>query len=110
MINTLSSGLYFDLHVDYVNRQICVEGAFDAACAPNLATAVAGLQRACRGDIRVRLDDVTFIDMAGLGILVGATTSQRERGSRLVIAGVNPQVRRVFGLAGLTDLLPDDPA
>jgi hypothetical protein len=76
---TPTSGLYFDLHLDYANRRIAVEGGLDVACAPNLATAVAALQHVAPGDITVDLNQV--------------------------VTGVNPQVRRIFALGGLTELL-----
>jgi anti-sigma B factor antagonist len=103
-----ASGLYFDLHLDYPSRQITVEGGFDVACAPNVATAVVALQRVAPGNITIRLDRVTFLDMSGLGILVGARSSQQDRGFDLAVTGVNRQIRRIFVLGGLTDLLGSD--
>jgi anti-anti-sigma factor len=99
------SGLYFDLHVDYPTRQIAVEGELEVACAPNVATAVARLQRAAPGDITIRLDGVRLIDMPGLGILVGARSAQTDRGDRLILTGASPQVRQVFHLGAQSHLL-----
>jgi anti-sigma B factor antagonist len=106
----IMSVLYFDLHVDYRNRRIAVHGGVDVACAPNVATAVARLQRAAAGDITIHLGEVTFIDMSGLGVLVGARSAQTARGDRLVITGASPQVRRIFGLGALAGLLDPDGA
>jgi anti-sigma B factor antagonist len=96
---------YFDLRVDYSTRQITVSGEFDVATAPCLATAVAGFQRAAAGDIILRLDDVTFIDAAGLGAVVSARTSQVDRGVRLGVTGASTRVRRIFDRGDLADLL-----
>jgi anti-sigma B factor antagonist len=96
---------YFDLHVDYATREIAVSGEFDAATALCLATAITGFQRAKVGDITILLDDVTFIDAAGLGAVADAGVAQREHGARLGVTGANAKVRRMFNLGHLTGLL-----
>jgi anti-sigma B factor antagonist len=99
------SDLYFQLHIDYSTREIAISGEFDVATAQCLATAVAGVQRAAAGDISIGLDDVTFIDAAGLGAVVSAQSAQVERGSRLTVTGANTTVRRAFTLGRLANLL-----
>jgi anti-sigma B factor antagonist len=96
---------YFDLHVDYGTREITVSGEFDVSTAPCLATAVAGFQRAAAGDITIVLDDVTFIDAAGVGAVVLAEAAQSDRGECLGVTGATAKVRRVFALCDLNDLL-----
>jgi anti-sigma B factor antagonist len=104
------SDLYFDIKVDYASRRIAVEGEFDVATAPSLATAVARFQRAAPGDITVDLADVTFIDAAGLGALTAARAAQLERGDRLTVDRITAEVRRLFAIAQITDLLDGEPA
>jgi anti-sigma B factor antagonist len=96
---------YFDLHVDYATREIAVSGEFDVNTAPCLATAIAGFQNAGDGDITILLDDVTFIDAAGIGAVSQASVAQTDKGARLGVTGATSQVRRIFGLGNLTDLL-----
>lgn len=101
----MAFGLYFDLHVDYPTREITVRGEFDAATASCLATAVAGFQRSALGDITIHLDDVTFMDMSGLTAIADARSAQRERGDDLAVLGANAEVRRLFILGKLAQLL-----
>lgn len=105
-----TSGIYFDLRVDYRQRRIAVHGGVDAACSPNVATAVTRLQGSASGDITIDLGGVTFIDMSGLGVLVGARSTQTERGNRLFVTGASPQIHRIFGLGALAGLLDPDGA
>jgi anti-anti-sigma factor len=105
---TTTSGLYFDLRIDYSTRQIAVHGEFDAATAPCLATALTGLQRASGGQIGIGLDAVTFMDPVGLGALVGARSAQKDRGDDLVVTGASDRVRRLILRSGLADLLEAD--
>lgn len=101
----MTADLYFDIHVDYPSREIALSGEFDVATAPCLATAIAGFQRVADGDITVRLDDLTFIDAAGLGALGSASSSQADRGERLTVTGADARVRRLFLLGKLDELL-----
>jgi anti-sigma B factor antagonist len=97
--------VYFELHVDYATREIDIRGEFDCNTASCLATAVTRLQRAARADITVRLDDLTFIDAAGIGAVAGANTAQTHTGAHLRLTGVTARARRVFTLGGLGELL-----
>lgn len=103
-----SFGIYFDIHVDYSTRQIAVRGEFDVATAPCLATAVAAFQRAAVGDITINLDDVTFIDAAGLGAVVSAKCAQTATGARLNVTGASTNVRQAFDRGRLAELLQPD--
>lgn len=97
--------LYFELHVDYETREIAISGEFDVATAQCLATAVAGIQRSATGDITIGLDDVTFIDAAGLGAVVSAKRTQVDRGAGLAVTGASSAVRRAFTHGQLAGLL-----
>ncbi len=98
------AGPYFDVRIDYQSREIAVHGELDAATASCLGTAVAGLQRAADGDITVRLGEVTFLDMAGLGALVGARSAQAARGHGLSVVKWSQHARRLAELAAVEDL------
>jgi anti-anti-sigma factor len=96
---------YFSLQVNYACRLIRVVGEFDVATAACLATAITGFQRAGPGDITIDLDEVTFIDAAGIGAIATARTAQTARGDRLDVTGATVGVRRIFGLVDQTELL-----
>lgn len=99
------SSTYFDLRVNYATREIAVSGEFDVATAPCLATAIAGFQHAAQANITILLDDVTFIDAAGISAVSQASAAQLVRGKCLSVTGASAKVRRVFSLGNLTDLL-----
>jgi anti-anti-sigma factor len=96
---------YFDLNIDYFSRKIAISGEFDAATAPCLARAVAALQHAAGGDITVRLDEVTFIDAAGVDAVDLANSAQSGRGAHLTVVGANAYIREVFTIGRLLSLL-----
>jgi anti-anti-sigma factor len=100
-----TSDPHFDIHVDCATRQIALSGELDAATAPRLAAAVEGLRSVALGDITVRLDDVTFIGASGLGAVVSARCVQADSGAVLTLTGANEDVRRMFLIGKLADLL-----
>lgn len=55
--------------------------------------------------IQVDMNDVTFMDSAGLGSLVIALKKVRESGGELTLRNVNSQVRLVLELTGTERLL-----
>ena len=80
-------------------------GDLDAYTAPGLRTR---LHEATTGEadlVVVDLANVTFIDSAGLGTLVGAHRRMREGGGRLRIVRPPPLVARAFELTGLDAVL-----
>jgi anti-anti-sigma factor len=101
----LGSDSYFDLNIDYLSRKIVISGEFDAATAQCLARAIAALQRSAGGDITIRLDDVTFIDAAGVGAVDLANSAQSGRGAHLTVVGANADIREVFTVGRLLSLL-----
>jgi anti-anti-sigma factor len=54
----------------------------------------------------VELDQVSFIDSAGLGAVAGTARQAAAYGGSLHVVCARPQVRQLFGLAGLQDRVP----
>jgi anti-sigma B factor antagonist len=50
------------------------------------------------------LSDVPYVDSAGLGSLVGAHVSRQKLGCRVVLAGVNERVLRLFEITRVESL------
>ena len=48
------------------------------------------------------LDDVHFIDSAGLRVVLAAHERKVERGQRLALTPGSPQVQRLFSIAGVS--------
>jgi anti-anti-sigma factor len=54
----------------------------------------------------VDLDQVSFIDSAGLAALVGASKRAVAHGSSLQVVSARPQTRQVFRVTGLDSQIP----
>ncbi len=73
-----------------------VAGELDLLTAPELNAALAEAP----GDVVLDLRGVTFVDSAGLAVLVAHRRARRVRGTQLRIERPRPTVVRAFAVAG----------
>jgi anti-sigma B factor antagonist len=86
-----------------------VEGELDLATAPLLRSRLGNLIADADGAILLDLADVTFIDSTGLCAILTANVELDEQDRELRVIKTSVQVRRLFELCGITDLIIDDP-
>jgi anti-anti-sigma factor len=85
-------------------------GEIDVAAVMRLRPTWLALADTGRPVVVVDLCDVTFIDVAGVGLLVALRNRQRAHGGRVHLRRVPAQVTRVLQLTGLASALPVEPA
>jgi anti-sigma B factor antagonist len=95
----------FDMRVERAVSLTRVEllGEFDLSCADRFGDAVDTVQS---GRLVLDLRGLTFIDSAGLRMILRTWQRSREDGFALEIVGGRGQVAKVFRIAGLDDVLP----
>ena len=54
----------------------------------------------------VDLSEVSYMDSAGLGAILGAYASCERHGHKFGVAGVSPRVKTLFEVAGVGSMLP----
>lgn len=72
-------------------------GELDLAGVPEATAALVPVD----GDLVVDCSALTFLDAAGLGVLVGASGACEAAGADLIVVDPAPCVTRVLGLTGL---------
>lgn len=82
-----------------------VRGEVDAHTAPELSRALTGLLDEGHGRIVVEVSEMGFISSAGLRAILHAHRQAVEQSGTIKLAGPTDQVRRVFEIVGLFDLL-----
>ena len=88
-------------------RFIRVAGELDGATAPLLAEVL----EQCNGTPAcVDLGAVTFLDSSGVAVIVDAHKRAAESATDFRVTNAAPNVRRVFTITGLDDLLTLEPA
>ncbi len=55
--------------------------------------------------ILLNMQGVTFIDSSGLGVILGRYRHIAQLGGKLLVVHLEPQVQRIFELAGLMKIL-----
>lgn len=80
---------------------VVVHGDIDVAGGPILETAI--IQQENHGPVVIDLHDVYFIDSSGLRSLLGASRRAQQRGSRVVLRRVGPEVMRLLEITATTD-------
>jgi len=80
---------------------IVVHGDIDVAGGPILEAAI--VDRESAGPIVIDLADVIFIDSSGLRSLLGASRRAHDRGARVTLQRVGPEVRRLLEITGTTE-------
>ena len=74
-------------------------GDLDRTVAPTLRQAFASVSPASA--VVVDLRNITFIDSAGLGALIGGIRLIREKGGDVVLFGAQPMVASLLGTTGI---------
>jgi anti-sigma B factor antagonist len=100
-----------DLRVQHHDDQAVVHvgGEVDLATCPQLRGLLAELVEQGIYHLVVDLEQVSFMDSSGIGVLMGVHRRLREHGGSLRLAAPNARVRRVLELTGVTEVLPISP-
>ena len=85
---------------------ICVSGDVDVASAGVLRDQIerAIASGACR--IILNMARVSYVDSAGMAVILGEARKLRQKGSLLSLANVSPEVYRALRIACLLDFIP----
>jgi anti-sigma B factor antagonist len=97
------------IDIDIVERDdvtvVVVEGEVDLYGAPEFEQSLNRVAASHATSIVVDLDRVSFMDSAGVHVLLQFALSQRN-GSRLALTHGSPQVRRLLEVTGVRRYLP----
>ena len=90
---------------------VIVSGELDLSTAPRLAAVLDRVSRLDPEVVVVDLEEVDFMDCAGLKVLLRAADALNAAdGRRLEVTGAGRQVQKLFELTGTEELLLGTPA
>lgn len=89
-------------------QRVTLSGEFDISTASTLRHAL--YDDAPASEVIGDLSDVTFMDSSGLRALLEVRAKLEADGRHLVLEGIPDQVRRLFEVAGITDLFEIRPS
>jgi anti-sigma B factor antagonist len=100
-------GFRVDVDVSDGSRLITVFGEVDMASAPAVGQALQEAEVSAATSVVLDLSGVTFLDSAGIRVLLEAVLASRAGMNKLSVRrDYQPQVDRVLGIAGVTEALP----
>lgn len=97
----LPTDLVTDVRLCSRGASVTVRGEIDVHTAPRLRERLEQVVNQGEERVVVHLDDVTFLDSTGLGVLVGAHRAQHAAGGSLELVCSNARLLRILGLTGL---------
>ncbi|HET6384230.1 MAG TPA: STAS domain-containing protein [Armatimonadota bacterium] len=83
---------------------LVLKGEIDVYTAAQVRQKVHEVVDAGRTFIVANLQEVTYLDSTGLGVLIGALRRTREREGNLVVVCSNPRLVRIFEITGLAKI------
>jgi anti-sigma B factor antagonist len=83
-------------------------GELDVISAPDLAEELDALAADACPLVLLELSGLSFVDSAGVSVLVKARHEAEAHGRRLILRRASEQVHQVFSVLGLADWLADE--
>lgn len=105
----MTTDIFEPLRLEYLREGptviVRVVGEVDVSSAPELREALAELIDG-QGNLSLRLDmeQLTFLDSTGVGVLVGALRAVRRRGGDLTLDNCRSRTMRILDIAGLSEI------
>ena len=86
--------------------ELVLKGEIDVYTAPKLKTELVETIESGCSNIVVDLENVSFIDSSGLGVLVSALRRARERDGAVRIVCTRENILKIFRITGLDKVFP----
>jgi anti-anti-sigma factor len=90
---------------DTAGITLALHGELDVAAAPQLEKLLDEVRHERHARVMLDLSELTFVDSAGVSVLIKAKKEAEEDGSEFVLRRPTAQVHRVFALVGMVDWL-----
>jgi anti-anti-sigma factor len=94
---------------DPTSATVVLDGEIDIATCPAIGRFLSAAISGGHAQLAVDMSGVTFIDAAGIGVLVAAANRARETGGGLSLLAPSSQVRRLLDIFQLDAILPAAP-
>jgi anti-sigma B factor antagonist len=100
------SDLLSIIHTDVGDAVVlALSGELDVISAPDLAEQLDALAADACPRVLLELSRLSFVDSAGVSVLVKARHEAEANGRRLILCGATEQVHQVFSMLGLAGWL-----
>lgn len=82
---------------------LVVKGEIDVYTSPSLKEKILELIEKGNKSLIINLQDVSYIDSTGLGVLIGGLRRCKEKNGDVYLIYSNPRLKRIFEITGLNN-------
>lgn len=94
-----------DYYIDKDKIIVSFYGELDSTCVKKYRTLLTSVLDQCSGDVIFDFKNTTFIDSAGIGLVLGRYQQLHLDKRELIITGLNKTGYKVFEISGLFSLM-----
>lgn len=88
--------------------ELTAKGEVDISTAPKLREYLDGAYQEKRADIHLLLEDLTYIDSTGLGVIIGAFGRMQETENRITLINPKDNIKKLLSITSLDRILCPD--
>jgi len=88
--------------------ELIAVGEVDISTAPKLREYLDGAYKEKKADILLLLDDLTYIDSTGLGVIIGAYGRMQETENRITLVNPKENIQKLLSITSLDRILCSD--
>lgn len=88
--------------------EMTAKGEVDISTAPKLREVLDGAYREKKADIMLRMDELTYIDSTGLGVIIGAYGRMQETENRITLINPKGNIKKLLSITSLDRILCSD--
>ena len=87
---------------------LTAKGEVDISTAPQLREVLDGVYQEMKADIMLHLDELTYIDSTGLGVIIGAFGRMQENENRITLINPKDNIKKLLSITSLDRILCSD--
>jgi anti-sigma B factor antagonist len=88
--------------------EVTAKGEVDISTAPQLREYLDGAYQEKRADILLHLDELTYIDSTGLGVIIGVFGRMQETENRIMLINPKGNIKKLLSITSLDKILCSD--
>jgi len=97
-------GLNIDIHGRII--AVAIQGELDHHQAERLRTQIdAAYEKSPCRHMVLNMESINFMDSSGIGMIIGRYKNTEKRGGRLILAGMNEHISKLFEISGLAKIV-----
>ncbi len=88
--------------------ELTAKGEVDISTAPQLRESLDGAYQEKKADILLHLDELTYIDSTGLGVIIGAFGRMQETENRITLINPKDNIKKLLSITSLDRIFCSD--